>query len=54
MTWRYVTSGQVKDQWKIDVPITMRVGDYDSDGYPDALVLLTSDSSQLVTVLALL
>ncbi len=48
-TWRYVTSGLLKDQWKLDVPITIRMGDYDSDGFPDALVLLTSDSLQLVS-----
>ncbi|XP_036200956.1 T-cell immunomodulatory protein isoform X1 [Myotis myotis] len=46
--WGFVPFVQEQHPMEIPIPITLRIGDYNMDGYPDALAILknTSGSSQ--------
>ncbi|XP_006109543.1 T-cell immunomodulatory protein-like [Myotis lucifugus] len=44
--WGFVPFVQEQHPMEIPIPITLRIGDYNMDGYPDALAILKNTSGR--------
>lgn len=44
--WGFVPPGQEPHPAEVPIPITLHVGDYNMDGYPDALAVLKNTSGR--------